>query len=118
MEESSIEKKYVIACMRHTGTGEYAVKLWGPNSNGYTVDLNKAGRYNETEAALIHHGIDDFPIEETVAQRMSFECEYNYNGWERATIIRNNEVFWNTFNISKKQIYKSGSNKQWFRYIK
>lgn len=109
---------YVIACMRHTGTGSYAVSFWKPNKCGYTTILEKAGRYTEAEANQIKHGLDDFPIEEGVAMNMSVLREVNYNGWEKGHFVLNDEVFWNTFDIKKSSLMKLPSDKHWFRHCK
>lgn len=110
--------EYVILCMRHTARKHYVVTLWGPNSCGYTPDLNKAGRYTKEKAESINHNKDDIMVSLEDALRMSIELEYNYNKWEKGRFILNNEVLWNTFDIDKKKLYNSPETlKQYFRYI-
>jgi len=108
-------KKYVVACMRHTGSGDYAICLWGPNSSGYTPNLLKVGIYTEKEITRFTSK-DDFPIELEYAKSISVEREYNYNSWELGRFILNDELFRNTFSLPKKAHYKSPSDKQYFRY--
>jgi len=112
-------KQYVIACFRHTGSGNYAICLWGPNDCGYTPNLDKAGVYDETVLERFKdHLNDDFPIELDLAKSIAVEREYNWNGWEIGHFILNDELFRNTFNLSKKIFYKCGSDKHLYRFKK
>lgn len=111
------EKKYILACMRHTGSGDYAVCLWGPNHSGYTPNLLEAGQYSQEEVSEYVGKKDDFPIEFEYAKSISVEREYNYDGWAYGRFILNDDLFRNTFGIEKKAQYKSPSNKHWFRYV-
>lgn len=111
-----MSKEYVIACFRHTGSGDYAITLWGPDNCGYTPNLDKAGVYDESVLERFKdHLMDDFPIELSVARKIAVEREYNYSGWEAGHFILNDEVFRNTFGITRK-FYKSPSNKRYFRF--
>lgn len=110
---------YVIAAFRHTSTNHYAITLWGPNNSGYTPNLDEAGVYDESVVERFkNHLSDDFPIELAQAKRMAVEREYNYSGWKKGHFILNDELFRNTFNISKKVFYKGASDKHYFRFVK
>jgi hypothetical protein len=112
-------KEYVIAAFRHTGLGHYAVTLWGPDDSGYTPNLDEAGVYDESVLERFkNHLNDDFPIELNLAKRMSVEREYNYSGWKAGHFILNDEMFRNTFGLSKKIFYKCPSDKQYYRFKK
>ena len=111
--------EYVIASMRHTGSGDYAVTLWGPSDSGYTPNLDDAGKYGEEVVERFKdHLKDDFPIEYELAKRIAVEREYNYSGWKAGHFIINDEMFRNTFGLDKKCHYKSPSNKRYFRFAK
>ena len=44
---------YLIASVGHTIKSHEHVTWWNPNSRGYTICIDKAGRYNEDEARAI-----------------------------------------------------------------
>jgi len=112
-------KEYVIAAFRHTGSGHYAICLWGPNNCGYTPNLDEAGVYDESVLERFKNNLqDNFPIELNMARSMSVEREYNYSGWKSGHFIQNDELFRNTFNLSKKIFYKSPSDRQYYRFKK
>lgn len=45
--------RYLIAHIEHTLKSSEHITWWNPNSLGYTVCINKAGRYTEDEARSI-----------------------------------------------------------------
>jgi hypothetical protein len=110
-------KEYIIASFRHTGSGNYAICLWGPNNSGYTPNLDEAGIYDDSVIDRFkNHLTDDFPIELSLAKNMAVEREYNYSGWKVGHFILNDDLFRNTFNLSKKIFYKSPSDKSYYRF--
>lgn len=111
-------KQYVIAAFRHTSVNHYAITLWGPNNSGYTPNLDEAGVYDESVLERFkNHLNEDFPIELEQAKSMAVQREYNYSGWKAGWFILNDELFRNTFNISKKVFYKGASDKRYFRFV-
>ncbi|CAN7191229.1 hypothetical protein [Acidovorax sp. LjRoot117] len=44
---------YLIAHVGHTGKSDEHICWWKPNSCGYTICVDKAGRYSEAEARTI-----------------------------------------------------------------
>lgn len=47
------EAQYLIAHVGHTGKLDEHICWWKPDSRGYTICIDKAGRYSETEARSI-----------------------------------------------------------------
>lgn len=45
--------QYLIASIGHTGRHNEHICLWKPDSRGYTICIDKAGRYSEDEARRI-----------------------------------------------------------------
>jgi len=115
-----MESLYYILCLRHSDINDYAMKWWGPNSSGYTPNLNLAGKYTEDQIQKFKdHEQEDLPILCTEIDSMAVEREYNYDGWELGRFILNDEVFWNTYNINAKKLFYHtgrGGDKQYFKY--
>lgn len=109
--------KYFIASMRHTFKGDYCITFWKANRNGYQVNLDEAGQYDDGEIAEFIGKKDDFPIPVEEAYLMSVEREYNWNEWKKGHFVLNDEVFYNTYNISSLKD-RNYSDKQYFRYVK
>ena len=66
---------FVIICSCHTKHEDVAITLWGPNSSGYTWNLDKAGKYTQEEAAKINIGDrDDFAVPFEVASKLACVC--------------------------------------------
>ena len=113
-------KLYYILCLRHSSLQDYTMTWWGPNSSGYTLNLNKAGKYTEKDIERFKgYERQDLPILCEEIDSMAKELEYNWDGWELGRFVLNDELFWNTYNINaKKLFYKGRSNKRLFRYPK
>ncbi len=50
--------RFYLLSLKHTGRDEALFTWWGPDSRGYTWDLNRAGTYDEAEARRIEQGGD------------------------------------------------------------
>ncbi len=66
MNCSDVERKYVIVDPSRNSWGRAC--FWAPDRRGYTLDLNKAGRYTEDEAVEITARVDDFAVFERDAE--------------------------------------------------
>ncbi len=55
--------KFVIICKRHMRSNDPSIWFWGPNSSGYTNDLDQVGVYTEKEVEFTkNHESDDCPV--------------------------------------------------------
>lgn len=54
------EPQYYIVSKKHMKKNEQNILLWGTDFCGYTIDVDKAGKYTETEVRA-HYG-NEFPI--------------------------------------------------------
>jgi len=117
----NLQDLYYILSLKHTKREDYVFNWWGPNSSGYTVNLDLAGKYELSYIEKYGYNKGDtIAIKCSEIDSIAVKLEYNYDGWEEGRFVLNDEVFWNTYNIDKKIMYsvgKSRSNKRYFRYI-
>mgnify|MGYP003289036115 CR=1 FL=1 len=80
--------KYVIISIKHTDMDNHpcVLTLWGPNFSGYTIDLNKAGRYDLEDITRRYGHCPDFRFITTEEiNNSSFYSFYIEKNW--STIV-------------------------------
>ena len=62
-----MDEQYMLLSLKHS-KGDYWV-WWGPKSNGYVSDMERAGRYSKEEALRISSGHPNsvMPVREALA---------------------------------------------------
>lgn len=67
---------YLIAHIGHTTKNSEHVTWWNPNSAGYTICVDKAGRYSETDARIICQHGECVAISVTAAEALARTTPY------------------------------------------
>ncbi len=68
--------KYLIAHVEHTHKEHEHVTWWKPDSRGYTICIDKAGRYSEEEARdICRHG-SCIAVPEQLAESLALSTPY------------------------------------------
>lgn len=70
------ENQYLIAHVGHTGKLDEHICWWKPNSCGYTICTDKAGRYTEEEAQSICASSECIAVEVSIAVQLARTTPY------------------------------------------
>lgn len=67
---------YLIAHVGHTGKSDEHICWWKPDSRGYTICIDKAGRYGESEARGICARSDCIAVPLEAAEKIARSTPY------------------------------------------
>ena len=68
--------QYLIAHVGHTHKGDEHICWWKPDSKGYTICVDKAGRYTEEKARSICHSSECIAVRVDAAESIARSTPY------------------------------------------
>lgn len=104
-----MNKKYLIACLRHGYDKKDNLIFWGKSSSGYYEDVTKAGLYDKKEAYNICEYGDDCPIPlKYIGLSEEQLSNMNYHKNLKLCVLRTDEIckYINNYKRITNNIYK------------
>lgn len=93
-------KQYYILSLKHTSRADSGITLWGPNSQGYTIFIDRAGLYTESDRPEREYPDNVFVEKELVEKHMAKTVYGGHYG----DALPNDPTVWAALKLDTKQM--------------